>query len=211
MSFQTESYANTAKTILSNLEKRNMKGYYCENAEEARKLIQSLIPVHATVTWGGSETLVETGIMDTLKQGDYILLDRKNAKTPEEARALYGKIVTADYFLTGTNAITVDGELVNIDGNGNRVACLIFGPQHVIVAVGMNKVCANVEDAIRRIHTMACPPNAVRVKASTPCAKTGVCSDCLSPDCICCQTVITRKSRHPGRITVVLIGEDLGF
>ena len=211
MSFQTESYANTAKTILSNLEKRNMKGYYCENAEEARKLIQSLIPVHATVTWGGSETLVETGIMDTLKQGDYILLDRKEAKTPEESRTLYGRIVTADYFLTGTNAITLDGELINVDGMGNRVACLITGPQHVLVVAGMNKVSVTEEDGIRRVRNIAAPPNSIRVGANTPCSKTGVCQDCQSPDCICCQTVITRRSRVKDRITVILIGDSYGF
>ncbi|MFR6272392.1 MAG: lactate utilization protein [Blautia sp.] len=211
MSFQTESYANTAKTILSNLEKRNMKGYYCENAEEARKLIQSLIPAHATVTWGGSETLVETGMMDTLKQGDYILLDRKEAKTPEESRALYGRIVTADYFLTGTNAITLDGELINVDGMGNRVACLITGPQHVLVVAGMNKVSVTEEDGIRRVRNIAAPPNSIRVGANTPCSKTGVCKDCQSPDCICCQTVITRRSRVKDRITVILIGESYGF
>ena len=211
MSYKSESYQHTAAYLIRQLEKRGMNGIYCATCQEAAVAVAKMIPAGSTVTWGGSETLEESGIMDRVRSMDVKLLDRKSAKTPEESRSLYGEIFCADYFLTGTNAITVDGELVNIDGNGNRVACLIFGPQHVIVAVGMNKICANVEDAIRRIHTMACPPNAVRVKASTPCAKTGVCSDCLSPDCICCQTVITRKSRHPGRITVVLIGEDLGF
>lgn len=211
MSYKSESYQNTAAHIIRQLEKRGMKGIYCPSSREAAEAVAQLIPAGSSVTWGGSETLEESGIMDRIRSMDVELLDRKAAKTPEESRDLYGKIFCADYFLTGTNAITVDGELVNIDGNGNRVACLIFGPQHVIVAAGMNKVCANTEDAIRRIHTAACPPNAVRVKAATPCAKTGVCADCLSPDCICCQTVITRKSRHPGRITVLLIGEDLGF
>lgn len=211
MSFQTESYANTAKTIITNLEKRNMKGYYCKNAREARELICQLIPHSSTVTWGGSETLVETGVMDVLKQEDYILLDRKNAKTPEEARALYGKIVTADYFLTGTNAITLDGELINVDGMGNRVACLITGPQHVIVVAGMNKVSVSEEDGIRRVRNIAAPPNSIRVGANTPCSKTGVCGDCQSPDCICCQMVITRRSRVKDRITVILIGESYGF
>ena len=158
-----------------------MKGYYCENAEEARKLIQSLIPAHATVTWGGSETLVETGIMDTLKQGDYILLDRKEAKTPEESRALYGRIVTADYFLTGTNAITLDGELINVDGMGNRVACLITGPQHVLVVAGMNKVSVTEEDGIRRVRNIAAPPNSIRVGANTPCSKQASAKTCQSP------------------------------
>lgn len=211
MSYKSESYQNTAAHIIRQLEKRGMNGIYCPTSREAAETVAQLIPAGSSVTWGGSETLEESGIMDRVRSMDVELLDRKTAKTPEESRALYGKIFCADYFLTGTNAITVDGELVNIDGNGNRVACLIFGPRHVLVAVGMNKVCANTEDAIRRIHTTACPPNAIRVKAATPCAKTGVCADCLSPDCICCQTVITRKSRQPGRITVLLIGEDLGF
>lgn len=211
MSFQTESYAHTAKTIIANLEKRNMLGYYCENAREARELIHNLIPVNATVTWGGSETLVETGIMETLKENGYILLDRKAAKTPEESRKLYGQIVTADYFLTGTNAITLDGELINVDGVGNRVACLITGPQHVLVVAGMNKIAVTEEDGIRRARNMAAPPNSIRVGAHTPCSKTGVCADCQSPDCICCQTVITRRSRVKDRITVILIGESYGF
>lgn len=211
MSFQTESYAHTAKTIIANLEKRNMLGYYCENAREAQELIHNLIPVNATVTWGGSETLVETGIMETLKESGYILLDRKAAKTPEESRKLYGQIVTADYFLTGTNAITLDGELINVDGVGNRVACLITGPQHVLVVAGMNKIAVTEEDGIRRARNMAAPPNSIRVGAHTPCSKTGVCADCQSPDCICCQTVITRRSRVKHRITVILIGESYGF
>lgn len=211
MSFQTESYAHTAKTIIANLEKRNMLGYYCENAREARELIHNLIPVNATVTWGGSETLVETGIMETLKENSYILLDRKAAKTPEESRKLYGQIVTADYFLTGTNAITLDGELINVDGVGNRVACLITGPQHVLVVAGMNKIAVTEEDGIRRARNMAAPPNSIRVGAHTPCSKTGICADCQSPDCICCQTVITRRSRVKDRITVILIGESYGF
>ena len=211
MSFQTESYAHTAKTIIANLEKRNMLGYYCENAQEARALIHSLIPVNATVTWGGSETLVETGIMETLKESGFILLDRKAAKTPEESRKLYGQIVTADYFLTSTNAITLDGELINVDGVGNRAACLITGPQHVLVVAGMNKVAVTEEDGIRRARNMAAPPNSIRVGAHTPCSKTGVCADCQSPDCICCQTVITRRSRVKDRITVILIGGSYGF
>ena len=211
MSFQTESYAHTAKTIIANLEKRNMLGYYCENAQEAQELIHNLIPVNAIVTWGGSETLVETGIMETLKESGYILLDRKAAKTPEESRKLYGQIVTADYFLTGTNAITLDGELINVDGVGNRVACLITGPQHVLVVAGMNKIAVTEEDGIRRARNMAAPPNSIRVGAHTPCSRTGVCADCQSPDCICCQTVITRRSRVKDRITVILIGESYGF
>lgn len=211
MSCKTESYANAAQTIIKNLEKRNMKGYYCETSADALKLVKSLIPKNALVTNGGSETLVETGIMELIQSPDYQYIDRKSAKTPEEARALYGRIVTADYFLTSSNAITVNGELVNIDGNGNRVACLIQGPAHVLVVVGMNKVTATAEDAVRRVRNIAAPPNGVRLGCKTPCAVTGVCGDCNSPDCMCCHTVITRHSRHTGRIQVILVGESLGF
>ena len=211
MSCKTQSYANAAQTIIKNLEKRNMKGFYCETAREALELVESILPEQAVVTHGGSETLVETGIIDLLRSPKYQYIDRASAKTPEEARALYGQMVTADYFFTGTNAITINGELVNIDGNGNRVACLIHGPAHVIVVVGMNKVTANVEDAIRRVRNIAAPPNGVRLNTKTPCAVTGVCGDCHSPNCMCCQTVITRHSRHTGRIQVILVGESLGF
>lgn len=211
MSYQSESYKNTAASVIRQLERRGMSGYYCEDKASVVEKIKDLMPAGVSVTWGGSESLAEAGVMDYLTSSDYDLIDRKSAKTPEEAKALYGKIVCADYFLTSTNALTLDGQLINIDGNGNRVACLITGPSHVIVVAGMNKLCATVEDGIRRIHTMACPPNAIRVGADTPCSKTGVCSDCLSPDCICCQTVVTRKSREPGRIIVILTGETLGF
>lgn len=211
MSYKTQSFANTAKTIIKNLEKRNMKGHYCETAKDALELVESLMPENSLVTCGGSETLAETGIMDLIQSEKYQFIDRKSAKTPEEARALYGKIVTADYFLMSSNAITVEGELVNVDGNGNRVACLIQGPAHVLVVVGMNKVTATTEDAVRRVRNIAAPPNAVRLGCKTPCAVTGVCADCQSPDCMCCHTVITRHSRHAGRIQVILVGENLGF
>ena len=210
MSFKSENYKHAATTVLKNMEKRGFTGFYCETKDEIVQKVLELIPETSSVTWGGSETLVEAGVLDAVKSSNYEIIDRKSAKTPEEARQLYGKIVCADYFLTSTNAFTIDGELVNIDGNGNRVACLITGPSHVIVVAGMHKMCANVDDAIRRIHTLAAPPNAIRVGVKTPCATTGVCADCLSPGCICCQTVVTRKSK-PGRIIVILTGEELGF
>ena len=210
MSFKSENYKHAAVSVIKNLEKRGFTGYYCETKEDIVKKVMELIPAKSSVTWGGSETLVEAGVLDAVKSADYEIIDRKSAKTPEESRQLYGRIVCADYFLTSTNAFTLDGELVNVDGNGNRVACLITGPSHVIVVAGMHKMCTNVEDAIHRIHTLAAPPNAIRVGVQTPCAITGVCSDCLSPGCICCQTVVTRKSK-PGRIIVILTGEELGF
>ena len=211
MSYKSLSYENTAASVIRNLEKRNMTGYYCATKEEAREKVLSLIPEGSSITWGGTETMTQLGVFDAIREKNYELIDRATAKTPEESRALYAKMVCADYFLTSANAITLDGEIVNIDGNSNRVACIAYGPSHVIIAAGMNKLVANLDAAIARVKTFACPPNAVRVGASTPCARTGVCADCLSPDSICCQTLITRKSRHDGRIIVILVGEELGF
>lgn len=212
MSYKSQRYKLAASTLIKNFEKRGMDACYCENSTEALEKVLSIIPDGSTVTAGGSETLNETGIFQALTSGPYEFIDRKSAKSKEEARALYGKIVCSDYYLMSTNAFTKSGELVNLDGNGNRVACLINGPEHVIIVTGMNKLTESVEDAIVRIRDHAAPSNAVRVGCKeTACMKTGVCGQCLSTDCICCQLVITRKSRHPGRIMVILVGEDLGF
>lgn len=211
MSFKSQSYENTAKSVIKKFEQRGMAGYYCADREAARQLVLELMEEGSSVTWGGSMTLEETGIIEAVKHGPYQALDRKSAKTPEESRALYGKIVCSDYFLMSTNAFTLDGQLVNIDGNGNRVACLIHGPRNVIVVAGMNKLVKTVEEGINRVRTMASPPNTVRLGCNTPCARTGVCADCTGGDCICAQEVITRISKERGRIKVVLVGEDLGY
>ena len=211
MSYITDSYALSGETLVKQFKKRNIEAIYCATKEEAKEKILSMIPNGSSVTWGGTESMEEAGVCEAIRQGDYEFIDRKKAKTPEESRALYGQIVCADYFLTSSNAFTTDGILVNIDGASNRVACIAHGPAHVIFLISMDKLCANVDEAIDRIHTHACPPNALRVKANTPCSKTGVCADCLSPDCICCQTLITRFSRIPDRIKVILCGEKLGF
>lgn len=205
------SYEKTAGHVMEGLRKRGMEGYYCATAKEAVQQALDLMEDQSTVAWGGSMTLEETGMMEALRSSNHTLIDRMTAKTPEEKREMYGKIVMSDYYFMSTNAITYDGELVNIDGNGNRVACLLQGPRHVILLVGMNKLAANVEAAIQRVHNCAAPPNSVRLNLQTPCAATGVCADCLSPDCICCDTVVVRKSRHPGRIHVILIGESYGY
>lgn len=212
MSYKTERGRLAAPALIKNFEKRGITAFYCETSPEAKEKVLSLIPEGSSVTFGGSETLNETGIYAALSDGPYDFIDRKSAATPEEARALYGRIVCSDYFLTSTNAFTRDGMLVNVDGNGNRVACLISGPAHVIVVTGMNKLSENAETALARIRETAAPINAVRVGCKdTPCIRTGLCGRCLSQDCICCQIVVTRKSRQPGRITVLLVNEDLGF
>lgn len=195
------------KTIIENLEKRNMKGYYCANAAEAKELALSMIGENDVVAWGGSVTVDQIGIRSELKN----VIDR-DAAAPEDFIKVRREALLSDVFLTSTNAITMDGELVNIDGMGNRVAAMCFGPGKVIVIAGVNKIVRDEEAAIARIKTDACPPNCVRLLKKTPCAATGKCGDCRIPgETICSYTVTTRFSAIPGRINVILVNENLGF
>lgn len=203
---------NQAETIIKNLEKRNMEGYFAETKGEAVKIImERFLTPGKSVCFGGSMTLKESGLMDAIEQSDCIVYDRTTAKTPEEMRDMKAKMINSDYFLMSTNAITLDGELVNIDGFANRVSFLCYGPEHVIVLAGMNKVVSGVEDGVRRVRDVASPPNTVRLNKNTPCAKTGRCGDCFSDDCICSQIVITRRSGVKNRIKVILVAEELGY
>jgi hypothetical protein len=156
-------------------------------------------------------SLKEIGVMDYLNNSECVVYDRMSAKTPEEEKIMKGNMINADYFLMSTNAITMDGELVNIDGYANRVSFLCYGPEHVLVLAGMNKVVPNVEQGIDRVRNIASPPNALRLNKNTPCAVNGRCADCLAEDCICSQIVVTRRSSVKNRITVILIGEELGY
>lgn len=194
-------------TIIENLEKRNMKGYYCQDAGEAKELALSLIGEDDVVAWGGSVTVDQIGIRSELKN----VIDR-DAAPPEDFIKVRRDALLSDVFMTSTNAITMDGELVNIDGMGNRVAAMCFGPGKVIVIAGANKIVRDEEAAIARIKTDACPPNCVRLLKKTPCAATGKCGDCKIPgQTICSYTVTTRFSAIPDRIHVILVNENLGF
>lgn len=205
-------YETQAKTIICQLEKRRMEGFYCPTREDAVHTAMSLTAADTAVSFGGSMTLAETGILDALRQrNDIRLIDRSLAKTPEEVKQAYRDSFSTHTYFMSTNAITLDGQLVNVDGNGNRVAALIYGPDQVIVVAGMNKVAADTDDAIRRVHHIASPPNCIRLHKHTPCAATGICAECLGDDCICSQTVITRRSGIVGRIKVLLVGEELGY
>lgn len=206
-----QNYENLAESLIEAFNKRGIEGYYCADKEEALTTALRFLTPGCSVSWGGSVSCTEIGLFEALKTSDCILYDRTTAKTPEEQRELYAKAVTADYYFMSSNAVTLDGELVNIDGNGNRVACLITGPKHVILIVGMNKITPDVTSAIDRVRNVAAPPNGVRLGLSTPCSKYGKCHDCYSPDCMCCELVVTRKSRVPGRIKVILVGEELGY
>ena len=197
-----------AQKVIKGLESRNMKGYYAATKEEALAKALELIPTGASVTMGGAMSAHEIGLVEALKKGDYNFIDRDEA---EDKRAAMLQAYDADFFLTSANAMTEDGVMVNIDGNANRVSAIAQGPKHVLVIVGMNKICVDADAAMKRARNVAAPINAQRFGLSTPCAKTGACMDCKSPDTICCQFLITRYSRHADRIHVILVNDVLGF
>ena len=196
-----------AQKVIKGLESRNMTGYYAADREEALKKALELIPEGSTVTMGGAMSAVEIGLVDALVNGNYDFLDR-NQMEPREALL---KGYDADVFLTSANAMTEDGVMVNIDGNANRVSYIANGPKKIVAIVGMNKVCDDVDGAMKRARNIAAPTNAQRFNINTPCKKTGSCANCKSPDTICCQFLVTRYSRHADRIHVILVNDSLGF
>ncbi len=197
-----------AQKVIKGLESRNMTGFYAASKEEALKIALDLIPEGSSVTMGGCMSAAEIGLVDAIKSSDkYNFIDRA-AMDPREA-LLAG--YDADIFLTSANAMTEDGVMVNIDGNANRVSYIANGPKKVVVIVGMNKVCDDIDGAMKRARAIAAPTNAQRFEIKTPCKQTGTCANCKSPDTICCQFLITRYSRHAGRINVILVNDNLGF
>lgn len=197
-----------SQKVIKGLASRNMTGYYAANREEALKLALSLIPEGSSVTMGGAMSAHEIGLVEALKTGNYNFIDRD---AYQDKRAAMLMAYDADVFLSSVNAMTEDGMLVNIDGNSNRVSAIAQGPRKVVFIVGMNKICNDLDGAMKRARNVAAPINAQRFGLSTPCAKTGACMDCKSPDTICCQFLITRFSRHAGRIHVILVNDSLGF
>ncbi|WP_029323879.1 lactate utilization protein [Butyrivibrio sp. AE3004] len=197
-----------SKKVISGLESRNMSGYYAATKEDALKIALELIPKGSSIAMGGAMSAHEIGLVDSLKTSDYNFIDR-DAATDKRAAMLAA--YDADYFLSSANAMTEDGILINIDGNSNRVSAIAQGPKKVLFIIGMNKICPDVDSAMKRARNVAAPINAQRFGLSTPCAKTGSCMDCKSPDTICCQFLMTRFSRHEGRIHVILVNDNLGF
>ena len=198
-----------AEKVIKGLESRNMSGYYAESKEAALAKALELIPEGSSVTMGGAMSAREIGLVDALKEGNYNFIDRDNY---EDKRAAMLAAYDADVFISSANAMTNDGIIVNIDGNSNRVSAIAQGPKKVVFIVGMNKICGeDIDSAMKRARNVAAPINAQRFGLSTPCAKTGACFNCKSPDTICCQFLITRFSRHEGRIHVILVNDDLGF
>lgn len=197
-----------AQKVIKGLESRNMTGYYAASKEEAVKKALELIPEGSSVTMGGAMSAHEVGLVDVLKNGNYNFIDRD---AYEDKRAAMLMAYDADVFLASANAMTEDGVIVNIDGNSNRVSAIAQGPKKVVFIVGMNKICDDVDGAMKRARNVAAPINAQRFGLDTPCSKTGSCMNCKSPDTICCQILITRFSRHAGRIHVILVNDNLGF
>ncbi len=197
-----------AKKVIKGLESRNMTGYYAADKEEALKKVLELIPEGSSVTMGGSMSANEIGLVEAVKSDKYKFIDRYAAADKHAAEL---EAYAADFYLASANAITEDGILVNIDGNANRVSAIAYGPKKVIFIVGMNKVCDDIDGAMKRARNVAAPINAQRFGLSTPCSETGSCFNCKSPDTICCQFLITRFSKHEGRIHVVLVNDNLGF
>ncbi|MBQ8894904.1 MAG: lactate utilization protein [Clostridia bacterium] len=208
------------KKVLENLKKNNMEAYLVETREEVVPLVEKLLPAGAVVSAGGSVTLAETGVMELLKSGRYEFLDRaRPGITPEEVQQVYRDTFSADGFFCSANAITQQGELVNVDGNSNRISALLFGPETVIVVAGVNKIVTDAEAGFERIKRVAAPKNAVRLGCKTYCRDAGVCvaaegglaTGCGSKERICRNYLVSGPQRIPGRIKVILVNEELGY
>lgn len=204
-------YDKAGPKVAEALNKRHFEAYYCPDRAAAIEKVLELISPEDTVSWGGTLTIDELGLKDLLRARGQKLIDRDIAQSNEERVELMRQGLLADTFLTSSNAVTADGQLFNIDGNGNRVAAFCFGPKQVVVVAGMNKVAGDLDGAMRRAREVAAPMNAQRFPLKTPCVANGLCGDCKGPDSICAQIVTTRLCKPAGRIKVVLVGEDLGF
>lgn len=200
------------QALVKALKDRNFEAHYCATRDEALEKALSLIPTGSVVGWGGATSAQQIGLLDVMRTGDYREIDRDKASDLEDRVQAMRQCLLADVFITGANAISMDGQMVNIDGNGNRVAAIVYGPKSVVVVAGMNKVVDTVEDAVVRARSVAAPMNKQRFPMPTPCMATGTCADCNSDGCICNQILITRRNNgEPGRIKFILVGEELGF
>lgn len=204
-------YHKRGELLVKNLRSRHFEAYYCESREQALEKALELIPEGATVGWGGALSAKQIGLLDAMNNGNYNAIDRDKAPNPEQRKQAMKRCLLADVFITGANALSMDGQMVNIDGNGNRVAPIVYGPESIIVIAGMNKVMDTLDAAMIRARTVAAPMNKQRFDLQTPCEVTGTCGDCKSEGCICNQILITRNSKPAGRIKMILVGEDLGF
>ena len=204
-------YSKRGEVLVKNLKKRHFDAVYCDTKEEALRQALAWIPKGSTVGWGGATSAQQIGLMAALNAGNYRALDRDKCQTAQEREENNRACLLANVFITGANAISLDGQMVNIDGTGNRVAAIVYGPESVVVIAGMNKVTDDLDSAITRARTVAAPINQQRFGLNNPCTVTGACADCKSETCICNHIVITRHCRPVGRIKFILVGEELGF
>ncbi len=204
-------YEKRGKLLVKNLRNRHFEAYYCANREEALAKALELIPEGASVGWGGTLTCQQIGLLDAVKKGNYRAIDRDSCTGAEERDQAQRACLFSDVFLVSANALSMDGQMVSIDGSGNRMAAIIFGPKNVLVIAGMNKVMDTLEDAVRRARTVAAPMNQQRFGQTNPCTVTGTCANCTCETSICNQILITRNCRPAGRIKFILVGEDLGM
>lgn len=204
-------YEKRAQKLIASLNSRHFEAYYCSTCDEALKKALEIIPQGASVGWGGATSAAQIGLQDAIRKGNYKAIDREAAKSAEEKEQAARDCFSADFFITGANALSLDGQMVNIDGLGNRVAAIVYGPKNILVIAGMNKVVDSLEKAVVRARTVAAPINQQRFLQNNPCTQTGICADCKSETCICNQILITRHCRPAGRIKMILVGEELGF
>lgn len=209
--YQKLYYEKRGQALVKNLHQRQFEAYYCSDKAEALAKALTLIPEGSSVGWGGCASVSQIGLLDAVRNGSFNVIDRDTAVSQEERMELMRKCLLTDVFLTGANAISMDGQMVNIDGMGNRVSAIVFGPRSVIVVAGMNKVVDTVEDAVVRARTVAAPINKQLFPSPTPCMVNGKCADCKSEGSICNQILITRSCRPAGRIKFILVGEERGF
>ena len=206
--YQKMIYRKRGNILVRNLQKRHFEAYYCETASDALDKALELIPKGASVGWGGAMSAQQIGLIDAVKTPQYRAIDRATASDREQAMK---DSIFADVFLSGANALSLDGQMVNIDGTGNRVSAIVYGPKSVLIIAGMNKVMDTLDDAMVRARTISAPLNKQRFDLQTPCEVTGTCADCKSEGCICNQILVTRHCRPAGRIKFILVGEDLGL
>lgn len=212
MECKNQMYDKAGKALVKALKNRHFDAYYCKTKDEALKTALNIIPTCDSVSWGGSITIEQIGLKEALKERGTKTIDRDDAKTPTERDEIMRMAFSCGTYIMSANAISSDGQLLNIDGNGNRVAALIYGPKSVVVIAGMNKVCPDAESALIRARNTAAPMNSQRFSSdSRPCYLTGKCTDCLGEDSICAQIVCTRICKPSGRIKIILVGEDLGM